>query len=181
MKNFRPSFVIKTALVLTAIAATSALLIGGADLLTKDIIETNAKEKEKQVLQRYFGIVVGNEDGYVIENDPVLKKYFTVKLSNEELCYVYRAEGKNGFGNLSLLAGIKESGVFYNLHVLENGQSYGAVLQEKYLDPIEQGDNKDEALNQVKCGATKGATLALKLVNAAKDHFNKYIKEGQHE
>ena len=170
--------ILKTVLTLTIIASTSALLIAGADLLTRDRIARNTLEKEMSILHEYFGEPEYEGKSFDIEGYDYLSKYYVVRLDNDELSYVYRADGKNGFGEISLLAGIKANAVIYSIRVIENGQSYGSTLEDNYLKPLYESDDKENALNNVECCATNGAKLVRKLVLAAKEHYQKHFMEG---
>ena len=176
--------ILKTVLTLTIIASASALLIAGADLLTHDRIEENTLQKEMSMLHEYFGEPEYDGKSFKIEGVDYLSKYYVVRLDNDELSYVYRADGKNGFGEISLLAGIKEDAAIYSIRVIENGQSYASTLEDNYLKPLyksfeESDQDKDHiaALNNVECSATNGAKLVRKLVLAAKEHYKKHFME----
>ena len=170
--------ILKTTLTLTVIASVAALLIAGADLLTRDRIAANTLEKEMSILHEYFGEPEYDGKSFDIEGDDYLSKYYVVRLGNDELSYVYRADGRNGFGEISLLAGIKEDAIIYSVRVIENGQSYGSTLEDNYLKPLYESNDKEDALNHVECSATSGAKLVRKLVLAAKEHYQKHFMEG---
>ena len=169
--------ILKTVLTLTIIASASALLIAGADLLTHDRIEENTLQKEMSMLHEYFGEPEYDGKSFKIEGVDYLSKYYVVRLDNDELSYVYRADGKNGFGEISLLAGIKEDAAIYSIRVIENGQSYASTLEDNYLKPLYESNDKEAALNNVECSATNGAKLVRKLVLAAKEHYKKHFME----
>ena len=176
--------ILKTTLTLTVIASVAALLIAGADLLTRDRIAANTLEKEMSILHEYFGEPEYDGKSFDIEGDDYLSKYYVVRLDNDELSYVYRADGKNGFGEISLLAGIKGDAAIYSIRVIENGQSYASTLEDNYLKQIYKvcedwkESSFNDALNNVECSATNGAKLVRKLVLAAKEHYQKHFMEG---
>ena len=48
-----------------------------------------------------------------------------------------------------------------------NEQTYASTLVENYVDPIKNANNKEDAIEDVKCGATWGATLIRDMINDA--------------
>ena len=170
--------VLKTASVLTIIASCGALLIAGANMLTKPIIERNNAIKEANGLQQVFGQDAIFGEPKNIENAANLSKFYPVEYSGGE-GRVYKASGRNGYGEIDMLIGLKSDYSLYNFYVLYNGQSYAGTLQENYLVPLANASDKDAAYNNVSCGATFGAKLVKKLVDASKEHY-KATAEVQH-
>jgi hypothetical protein len=162
--------VIKTAFVLTIIAASGALLIAGANMLTSPIIARNEAKKEADALQKVFGDDAIFAEPKNIENSANLFRFYDASYSGGE-GRVYKASGRNGYGEIDMLIGLKNDCSLYNFFVLNNGQSYGTTLQENYLTPIRLADDKDTAYNNVSCGATFGAKLVKQLIDASKEHY----------
>lgn len=170
--------VLKTALVLTIIASCGALLIAGANMLTKPIIERNDAAKEQAGMQMVFGNNATFGEPQKIENNADLSRFYPVSYDEGE-GRLYKASGRNGYGEIDMLIGLKSDYSLYNFYVLYNGQSYAGTLQENYLVPLSNASDKDAAYNNVSCGATFGAKLVKKLVDASKEHY-KATAEVQH-
>lgn len=158
---------------LAGLCGVLGLLIAGGDLLTKDTIAKNKIEKESKGLRKIFGeeATYGEAVAVTDETRPTLQKYWTVQLGGTELGRVYSASGKNAYGDVSLLIGIYADYSLGTIYVLENTESYGTTLQENYLDVYDASDNKEEAVEQVSCGATYGAKLCREMILASKSHY----------
>lgn len=168
--------VIKTASILTLIAAVGALAIATVNYFTAPIIDANAKRKEQESLASLFGKDATFKEAKAVQNCKFIKKYYPVTLSDGSEARAYQGQGNNQYGSISLLAGIiaSKEGLSYSLYslvLLEDGQSFGSVLEETYVDNIAHTDNKDDALEEVKCGATFGAKLIRDIVKEAQAHY----------
>lgn len=85
--------------------------------------------------------------------------------------YVARVYGKNGYGALDLLVGIKEDGSLSKLCIIEDSMSYKSKVESNYIDPYNaanDGAGKESALENVKCGATFAATIVKNGLQEAK-------------
>ena len=167
--------VLKTSLVLTIIASCGALLIAGTNLLTSPIIEKNEVQKEVNGLSSVFGKDAIFAEPVEIEDDNYLSKYYDATVGTIE-GRVYKASGKNSYGEIDLLVGLVDDLSLYNICVLNNGQSFGTVLQENYIDPIASAEDKEAALQNVTCGATFGAKLVKTLVEASMHHYEQDLE-----
>ena len=169
---------------LAGLCAVLGLAIAGGDMLTKETIARNKREKEQSALKTVFGENVILSDPIEVKDAefPMLAKYWTVTLPEEAdqgpLGRIYNASGKNGYGDVTLLIGVYSDFHLGNVAVLENTESYGQTLQEEYLDKYAAAQDKEKAAEEVKCGATYGATLCRDMMKQAKAH---YQKEGNHE
>ncbi|MCR5078844.1 MAG: hypothetical protein K6B65_02860 [Bacilli bacterium] len=160
----------KIAAILCAIAGVSAVLVSLANVVTEPIIATNKATKEKNGLQKVFGSDATYGEKKELSDTKYLLAYYPVTSSLGE-SRVYSTSGNNAYGTVSLLVGITSGYSLYNLVVMENTESYATTLNENYIVTLINSDKKDEALNEVKCGATYGAKLIRDMVNAAKDHY----------
>lgn len=160
-----------TALTLGLIGAGSALLVGGANLLTKDRILENEKKKVEQGIATIFGesSSVQKEQS---KDDAGLTEYryvqtiYTINQEATEIGYAIRTTGSNLYGKISLIIGYsKSSKAFAGLTIVSNEQTYASTLVENYIDPLNAGQRD---LDDVKCGATYGAKLVHDMVNEAK-------------
>lgn len=167
---------IKITLVLTAIASSAALLICGANAITAETIASNKIKKEKEGLAKVFGEGAIFGEAVSIDNDSHLTKYWPVAIGFEE-ARVYAASGSNSYGDISLLIGIYSDYSLGEMAILENTESYGALLEEKYIDAYKTAEDKEGALDSVKCGATYGATLIRNMVKEAVEHYKENANE----
>ena len=161
---------LRVAAALSILAGASGLLIAGTDLLTKTIIEQNRIANIKKNLSKVFSDADFG-DGVKLSGDDYLTDYYPASLHDGEECRVYACSGTNQYGGVSILIGVK-------MVVLQNSESYGSTLQSNYLDKYDaasDGASREEALYDVNCGATYGATLVRDMVLEAISHY----KEGK--
>ena len=72
---------------------------------------------------------------------------------------------------MSLLVGIYSDFSLGNIYVLENTESYATTLQDGYLTPYIQAEDKEAVIDNVRCGATYGAKLCRDLILTARNHY----------
>ena len=167
---------------LGGLCAVLAAAIAGGDLLTKDVIAKNKAQTEKDGLARVFRDATFSEAIAISSPEyPELSKYWTVDLGDEGTGYVYSAAGKNAYGDIALLAGFYADASLANVIVITNTQTYGQTLEDEYLDPLSKAEDKEAALDHVKCGATYGAKLTRDLVNEARNYLTEVTFGGGHE
>ena len=72
---------------------------------------------------------------------------------------------------MDFLIGITLDGKFSTLCEIEDSMSYKSKLESGYIDPFSNAssDKKEEALDNVKCGATFAANLLRSALLEAKD------------
>ncbi len=162
----------KVAAILGGITAVAALGIGAVNLLTAPIIAQNKKAKEEKSVKLVFA------NAEILETvelkEKYLNKYWEVALPATEKTpdgRIYSCTGTNGYGTVSLLIGIYGDYSLGNMVILENTESYGSTLEEKYIEPYQSAQDKEAALNQVKCGATFGAKMIKAMVEASVAHY----------
>jgi len=164
-----------TAVTLGLIAATSAGLIGVANLITKDKIAKNEYNKTMSGISAIF-------EGAEIEKEYAVEDFkyanYVYELSEDTMGYdryIFKTTGSNSYGKISLLVGIKEAlandaniqtFVFTNLYVITNEQSFATTLVDNYIDPLNNGERD---IDDVSCSATYGAKLIRDMVNDAKE------------
>lgn len=158
---------------LAALCGVLGLVIAGGDLLTKDTIARNRIEKEQNGLKKVFGENVTYSEATEIkdENRASLQKYWTVSVDSKEVGRVYATSATNSYGTVSLLVGVYSDFSLGNVVALENTESYAATLEEGYLEPYAASEDKENAVNTVKCGATYGATMCRDMIVSARDHY----------
>lgn len=168
---------LKVAATLSILAGASGLLIAGTDLITKTIIEQNRVANIKKNLSRVFPDADFG-DGVKLSGDGYLTDYYPAALTDGEDGRVYACSGTNQYGGVSILIGIYSDFSLGKMVVLENTESYASTLQSNYLDKYDEatdGASREEALYDVSCGATHGATLVRDMVLEAVSHY----KEGK--
>lgn len=168
--------ILKVSLVLGAISSISAGVIGLANAVTAPRIKENAMKKELSSLPHIFG---GTSDDYkevTYDNKSVAEKYeliYTLKQwkyegsSEYKGSYIFKSYGKNSYGTVTLLVGITSETKLYTIYLIEDTESYKNVLEPKYVDAYNNSDDKEQSLENVKCGATYGASLIRDMVKEA--------------
>ena len=167
-----------TAVTLGAIAACSAGLIGLTNLLTRDQIKKNEQKKFNAGITAIFG-----ENSAAHEFNPGSKydiKYldsiYIVDAADDpenEIGWAVRTTGSNMYGKISMLVGFDYSSkLFKGIYLITNEQTYATTLVENYVSPLNSGDRQ---LDDVKCGATYGATLINEMVANAQEYIDGII------
>ena len=159
-----------TSITLGLIAAASGALIGLTNLITKDKIAQNEKDKVNAGICEIFGssAVISSE------NEVSGYKYTDYLYHVDESSLAFRTVGSNSYGKVSLLVGfnyVEDEYKFAGLYVVVNEQTYASTLVANYLDPVNEGSRD---LDDVSCGATYGAKLVRDMVNEAKEVASKY-------
>lgn len=163
---------ILTGVILGSIAAVSAGLIALTNLVTKDKIEENEKNRILAGISEIF------DQKTKIKSEKKLTKYeYTVRYYNvtnkkdKFLGYAFKCEGSNMYGKIALIAGFDgASHNFISISLITNEQTYASTLEDNYIVPL----NEDKiGVDDVSCGATYGAKLVRDMINdaskAAKD------------
>ena len=159
-----------TAITLGLIGATSAAAIGVTNLITKNKIAENEKNKIQSGIAEIFGNNSTVLEEKEIEGEKYTNIVYTVKLEDsEQVQYAFRTDGSNMYGKISLLVGFNNLNQFKGMSIITNEQTYASTLVENYVNPIKKADNKEAAIEDVKCGATYGATLIREMINDAKE------------
>ena len=166
---------ILTSLTLGLIGAASALLVGGANLLTSERIKENEVKKINDGIATIFGKESKVEKSESKEDAKLSKEYkytntiYTVIKNGDDSYsgYAIRTLGSNMYGKISLIIGYEESSkAFLGLTIVTNEQTYASTLVENYINPL---NNDDIDVEDVKCGATYGAKLVRDMVLEAKE------------
>ena len=164
---------ILTAVTLGVIAMTSGLLIGATNLITADrIAENEVKKINASFVEIYGEGTTGTEnESFDFNNYTYLKTQYEIFDGNgENIGMAYRTLGSNAYGKVSLIVGfVNGSGfryVYYGISVVINEQSFATTLEENYFVPVK---NNEREIEDVKCGATYGATLVRDMIKEAKE------------
>ena len=90
-----------------------------------------------------------------------------------EIGWAVRTTGSNMYGKISMLVGFDYSSkLFKGIYLITNEQTYATTLVENYVSPLNSGDRQ---LDDVKCGATYGATLINEMVTNAQEYIDGII------
>ena len=159
---------ILTGVVLGSIAAVAAGLVAVTNLLTEKKIAQNEANAISKGISSIFGESEIKDEGKVSDQNYVTYFYqVDYKKSDLEMHgYAFKCEGSNMYGKLSLIAGFDEKNNFISLYLVKNEQTYASTLVDKYVVPLNEGNAK---LEDVKCGATYGATTVKEMVEEAKE------------
>ena len=154
---------ILTSVTLGAIAAASALLIGGANMITRQKIAQNELDKINSGIASIYGdsAVISNETD--IKNDAYkyVEHVYEISVSEVASGYAFR----NMYGKILLIIGFNLNSDFIRLTIVTNEQTYASTLVDNYIVPLNESSRD---LNDVTCGATYGAKLVRDMVNEAK-------------
>ena len=166
MANNAKKYII-TAVTLGVIAAASAGLIGLTNLFTAKQIAQNEQNRIKAGIVEIFA-----DDAEILEEKAVSNK--ELKYTNYEYTLnkgvAFRTTGSNMYGKISMLVGYGEGIIpgssdigykFAGIYLITNEQTYASTLVENYVTPL---NNDDINYDDVKCGATYGATLIKEMI-----------------
>lgn len=176
---------LKVSLVLGSISAVSAGVIGVVNAITAPIIANNASLKELDALPQIYGGEVkdyeevtydsADKDGNAIKvavNEKykvtyTLKQWKFVGDGAANGSFVFKCYGKNGYGDVTMAIGITKSGALCTIYLIEDTESYKNVLEPNYVDAYNNGCDKETDIENVKCGATFGATMIRDMAREA--------------
>lgn len=159
-----------TSITLGTIAASSAVLIGLANLLTKDKIAQNEREKVLNGIVEIFG------EGTEIASEGAVSygKYINYQYDVNG-GYAFKATGSNTYGKITILVGFSNANGNYaykGLTMIVDEQTYASTLEDNYIAQVSHTDDFDSV--DVKCGATYGATLVSDMVHEAKEFIESW-------
>ena len=154
-----------TAVTLGAIAACSGALIGVTNLVTRDRIAQNEKNKFNAGIVAIFG-----ENSSVSDVNENFTKYkyvtnaYVVNQGETAIGWAVKTSGSNAYGKISMIVGFDLEKTRVGTYMVVNEQSYASTLEDKYVVPLNEGTRD---LDDVKCGATYGATLVKNMIDEA--------------
>ena len=164
-----------TAVTLGAIAACSGALIGVTNLVTRDRIAQNEKNKFNAGIVAIFG-----ENSSVSDINDEFKEYkyitnaYVVNQNENNVGWAIKTSGSNAYGKISMIVGFNLEKTRVGTYMVVNEQSYASTLEDKYVVPLNEGTRD---LDDVKCGATYGATLVKNMIDEAQNYVNGIVKE----
>ena len=159
---------LKVALVLTLIASICAVLIALLNLATAPIIEKNAYEKEQNTLSVMFDNAKFEETEYNQDYEVIEKKFIAKSKDDDSvLGYVYIVSGKNAYGMIRLMVGVKDSKAI-KVEVMDNTESFKKNVNTFIAEKVQANalTITDTENLDVKCGATYGAKLVQSLIQS---------------
>ena len=165
-----------TAVTLGAIAMASGALIGATNLVTADKIKQNEANKINEGVKDVFNL----PNGYVADRGELngytyVKHCYSIKESEDSPTFAgvaFLASGSNMYGKVSIIVGFTLAQELSGVYFVTNEQTYASTLVENYVDPV---NAKTRDYEDVKCGATYGATLVKDMINDAKEAVTLFI------
>lgn len=156
-----------TSITLGLIAAASALLIGGSNMLTKERIAKNEQDNIYKGISYVFGdsAVISSDSDIASDTYKYVEHVYEISLDNVDYGYAFKTTGSNMYGKVSLIIGLNLNGEYLKMKVITDEQTYASTLEKKYIDQLNEG-NRD--IDDVSCGATYGAKLVREMINEAK-------------
>ena len=165
-----------TAVTLGLIAMASGLLIGATNLVTADKIKQNEASKINEGVKDVFNLPNGYvTDGGELNGYTYVKHCYSIKESESAPTFAgmaFLASGSNMYGKVSIIVGFTLAQELSGVYFVTNEQTYASTLVENYIDPVNAGTRDYE---DVKCGATYGATLVKDMINEAKQAVTSFI------
>ena len=176
---------LKVSLVLGCISAVSAGIIGVANAITAPKIKENAKKKELEALPQIYGGSVDDYEEVTYEgadkdgNSTKIGVYDKYKVTYTQKqwkftgegsakgSYVFKCYGKNGYGDVTMAIGITSKGDLCTIYIIQDTESYKNTLEPNYVDAYNRGCDKETDIENVKCGATFGATMIRDMAREA--------------
>ena len=165
-----------TAVTLGIIAAASAGLVAGANLLTMNKIRQNEIDKINKGMSDIFGKTQlkyseKSPEQAGLSGYKYVATLYTVKDNLDAFVgYAIKTSGSNMYGKITLIVGMNSTYQFVKLSVVVNEQTYASTLVDNYINPLNDGSGN---IDDVSCGATYGAKLVRDMVNEATDAASK--------
>ena len=161
-----------TAVTLGLICAASGALIGATNLITKDKIAQNEKNRINSGICEIYGQnatiledIDKNEAGLTGDYKYVERLYSISQDGTNSIGYAFRTTGSNMYGKVSLLVGYLQEGCkFVGTYIVVNEQTYASTLEDNYVVKLNDGSRE---LDDVSCGATYGAKLVRDMIKEA--------------
>lgn len=165
-----------TALTLGCIAAVAGGIIGLTNMITKDRILQNEKNKINEGIVEIFGEnAKAGEEKHLEGVYKYVQYYYDVKDGDKLVGQVFRTSGSNMYGKISLMVGFTYSTqVFKGMSVVVNEQTYATTLVDNYIVPVNDGNREIE---DVDCGATYGAKLVRAMIEEAREAVGETIHD----
>ena len=158
-------------------------------MMTNPFVKMNEENKVRDTYTKIYSEYYSSEDVGFIEDEKgyIKKKDIAYDKNGNVLGYIYTTSGKNSYGEVSLMIGIKDEKVV-DVEFLVNTESFASTVnsyvksnypsssdsviilnpyqgnEDIYVDSLSM-DELD--MIDTKCGATFGATLVKSMVLAA--------------
>ena len=160
----------KTAIVLCIICGLCAVLIAFINFFTAPIIKENKIKVQNKTCNEIYPGLTYEEVSIEGANDAIEKKW-VAKDGEVVKGYIYSLNGKNAYGNISLLVGINLDGSAEKVVLTANTQSFASKVKNHVKSTYNNGAILDVGGVDVACGATFGATLVKELVLIAVNDY----------
>ena len=149
-----------TAITLGLIAAGSAALIGVTNLVTRERIAQNEKNKINAGIVEIFGENASVGEPSEIQGHKYVVEEYTVWINGYASAFAFKTAGSNAYGKISMIVGFNNDCKFAGVYMINDEQTYASTLEDNYITSINGGGSIDD----VKCGATYGATLVKEMI-----------------
>ena len=160
----------KTAIVLCIICGLCAVLIAFINFFTAPIIKENKIKAQNKACSEIYPNMTYEEVEIENANEAIEKKW-VVKEGDTIKGYIYSLNGKNSYGNISLLVGINLDGSAEKVVLTANTQSFASKVKNHVKSTYNNGAIADVNSVDVNCGATFGATLVKELILIAVNDY----------
>lgn len=165
--------IIRLSLVLLVIAAVSALLLGGTNYLTKDIIAEQIRLQNEQARIE----VLGEADSFEqmdpaqlesivsslgFENPEIIEEVFVGKKGEETVGYTFKSLPKGYGGAITVLTGISIDGNVTGMRVVSHTETPGLgakSTEDGFMSQFE-GLSASEDVTVIKSGSAQGNEIS---------------------
>ena len=158
-----------TSVTLGLIGAASAALIAVTNVVTRDKIAQNEKNKINAGIVEIFGkSATISEENEISDTYKYIERYYEIVDENDaKMGYAFRTTGSNMYGKISLIAGFSyDAHEFVGIYIVVNEQTYASTLVDNYISPLNTGKKE---VDDVTCGATYGAKLVRDMIQEASE------------
>ncbi len=165
-----------TAVTLGIIAACSGGLIGATNLITKDRIAQNEKNKFNAGIVAIFGenSAASDYETSLKDSKYVTNLYLVNSADNAQKGWAVKTTGSNSYGKISMIIGFNTYKERVGTYMITNEQTYATTLIDNYVTPLNEGTRD---LDDVSCGATFGAKLVRDMINEAQNYVDGIIED----
>ena len=137
MKKENIKIYTKMAIILASIAGVCGLLIGALNEVTNPIIIKNKLESEDKALKQICPNGIFEKEKLNKEYQYIVSIYDVINVNDGSK--IYTLSGKNAYGQIDLMVGIRLESTIFKIVTMTNTESYGSTVDEfidNYLDKI---------------------------------------------
>lgn len=173
--------IIKLGLILLVITSIAALILGGVNSLTADIIEERALEESLEAIETFFpdsddaGLV---EDGDVLAYD-LVDEVYEVRQGDNIIGYTFKTAPNGYDGPIEVLTGINMDGEITGIEILSQTETPGLgdrITTDDFKNQFEGQSSDSELAVDTLSGATVSSNAVINGVNAAATAFEEELR-----